>query len=176
MRGLLAASLLLVCVEHARAQSDANRGDARALIATSAGALLAIGALGAGGIMLATHEDESGRKAGAFTLLGGVALAPIASHAIAGEWTRAAVFGAAPAVAAIGGMLMIEHAPVLSGHGELTERRVLALCYGVDVLAAAIGLFDTLNAGERARERARAIAIAPLLARDRVGIALGGLL
>jgi hypothetical protein len=167
--------LLLVLSAHtARAQSDATEGDGRALIATAAGAALAISGLAAGGAMLATHEDEAGRKVGAYTLLSGLALAPIASHAIAGEWDRAALFGAVPIAATLGATWMIERSPVLLGHGELSERRVLALCYGITLLSSVIGLFDTLNAGQRAREREGSLAIAPWVSRDHFGVALGG--
>jgi hypothetical protein len=170
----LALLVLAASARTASAQSDATEGDERALIATAAGAALAISGLAAGGAMLATHDDEPGRKAGAYTLLGGLALAPIASHAITGEWDRAAMFGAAPIAGVIGAALMIERAPVLLGHGQLEERRVLALCYGITLLGSAIGLFDTLNAGERQRERARSLAIAPWVSRDRFGVAVGG--
>src|SRR6185295_509359 len=118
--------------------------------------------------------DRSEREAAQQRVRAGLALAPIASHAIAGEFDRAAMFGAAPIAGVIGAALMIERAPVLLGHGQLEERRVLALCYGITLLSSAIGLFDTLNAGERQRERERSLAIAPWVSRDHFGVALGG--
>jgi hypothetical protein len=170
----LAAWTIAASAHVARAQSDASEGDERALVATAAGAAIATAALGAGGATLATHEGEADRKVGAYTLLAGLAPAPITSHAIAGEWDRAALFGVVPIVGLLGGAWMIERAPVLLGRGHLEERRALALCYGVTLLSSAIGLFDTMNAGERRRERARSLAIAPWVGRDRFGVALGG--
>jgi hypothetical protein len=174
MRVLLAAIMLAACAGTARAQSDSNEGETRALIATGAGAALAITGLAVGGTVLAMHEGEADRKVGAYTLLTGFALAPIVSHAIAGEWDRAALFGAVPVAAAIGATLMIESGPVLLGRGQLGQRRVLALCYGIELLSSAIGLFDSLNAGQRARDRTRSLAVAPWIERDRLGIAFGG--
>jgi hypothetical protein len=174
MRGLLAACLVVVCAGQARAQSDANEGDAGALIATSAGALLAMGGLGAGGVMLATHGDLANRKVGAYTLLSGLALAPILSHALSGEWARAALFGAVPVAAALGATLLIERTPVLLGHGTLPERRLFAASFGLALLSSAIGVFDSLSVGERARARAHALAIAPVITRGGLGVVLGG--
>ena len=175
LRRVLPGFALLLWCQGALAQSDApSSGDALALAGTGAGAALALGSLGAGALVLAAHEDNAGRKLGAYIWLGGVALAPIVAHGVSGEWTRAALFGAVPLLSALGAVLMIERAPVLLEGGELGERRVLAACLGIELLASGVGLFDAINAGARARRQQSQLALAPFLVRGGAGMVLGG--
>lgn len=188
MRGLLvAASVLLVVLsvrgrvlaqatadEQRSVASDGEAAETRMLLSLSTGTALALGSLAIGGVVLATEQTNAARKAGAFTIVSGLALAPIVSHAIAGEWGRAALFGVLPVAGATAAIVVIESAPVLQGHGVLSQRRFLTACYTITLLSAAIGLYDSLNAAERARERQ--IAIAPWFERGGVGAWVGGAL
>ena len=182
MRELVVASVLLawcpLVAGRALAQPAADvathADEARMLVSVSAGAALALTSLAVGGAVLATHESNAERKVGAYTMLSGVALAPIVSHAFAGEWDRAALFGVVPVAAAAGAMIMIESAPVLEGHGVLGQRRVLTLCTCAALLSALVGLYDSMHAAQRAR--ADALAIAPWFERDGVGAWVGGAL
>lgn len=136
------------------------------------GASIAFGALTVGGIELATHDRIATRRAGAYTMLYGFVLAPIASHVIAGEWSRAALFGAIPLAAALSATVMIESSPTLLTDGSIAQRRALTVCYTLDLLAAAVGLYDSMHAGDRARERR--VSIAPLVGRSELGVMVGG--
>jgi hypothetical protein len=138
-----------------------------------AGAGVAFGSLAVGGLQLATvHEGQASRKPGAYTILYGITLSPIISHAISGEWERAALFGAIPLTAAISATWLIETSPSLLIEGGLGKRRALTLCYSLALLSAAVGLFDSMKAGERARTRR--LALAPWGGRGELGLAVGG--
>jgi hypothetical protein len=175
-RLLVAVSVLLVC-SSARAQRAEDDGaQARMLSSVSAGVALALGSLAVGGTLLALEPSNAGRKPGAAIMVTGVALSPIASHALFGEWARAALFGVVPVAGAAGAVALIESAPLLQGHGSLAERRLLTACYCVTLLSAAIGLYDSMNAAERARERQGGIALSPWIERGGAGAVVGGVL
>jgi hypothetical protein len=52
----------------------------------------------------------------------------------------------------------------------------LTACYCVTLLSAAIGLYDSMNAAERARERQGGIALSPWIERGGAGAVVGGVL
>jgi hypothetical protein len=157
----------------ALAEEVETEADPPAFAAVLAGAGVAFGSLAVGGLQLAgARERQASRKPGAYTILFGMTLSPIISHAISGEWERAALFGAVPLTAAISATWLIETSPSLLVEGGLGKRRALTLCYSLALLSAAIGLFDSMQAGERAR--ARRLALAPWGGRGELGLAVGG--
>jgi hypothetical protein len=169
MRALV---LLCVVLGPARALAEQAAGEPPVLASVAAGAGLALGSLAVAGVVLATHQSQASRRPGAYTLLYGLSLAPIVSHAIVGEWARAAWFGAVPVVTALAATALIEASPSLLEAGGLGNRRVLTLCYTLVLLSSAVGLYDSILAGERAR--AQRVAFGPLLGRGELGVALGG--
>jgi hypothetical protein len=173
-------ALVLLCLvcgpARARAEAATEPSEPPVLASMVAGVGLALGSLAVGGEELATHESQAGRKPGAYTILYGLSLSPIASHAIVGEWGRAALFGTVPLAVAIGATALIESKPSLLVEGGLGSRRLLTLCYTLVLLSSAVGLHDSIQAGERARARVPRVEVAPLLGRGEVGVALGGLL
>jgi hypothetical protein len=171
MRALVVLALL-IGPARAMAQDDAAQPPVVASVA--AAALIAMGSLTTGGLVLATHQDSGSRKAGVYTFLGGMTLAPIVSHAIAGEWARAAVFGGVPLALTLGATWLIESSPDLMIEGSLGKRRALTVLSSLALLSAGIGLYDSMNAGQRARSRG--LAVAPMLGRAEFGLAVGGLL
>jgi hypothetical protein len=159
----------------ARAQAEtAEPSEPPVLASMVAGAGIALGSLAVGGAELAEHESQASRKPGAYTILYGLSLSPIVSHAIVGEWARAALFGAVPLATALSATALIEASPSLLVEGGLGSRRVLTLCYTLVLLSSAVGLYDSMQAGERARSRVQRVAVAPLLGRGEVGVAVGG--
>lgn len=169
MRVLLWLALLL---GPARALAEESSAGPPVLVSVVTGAGIAFGSLAVGGLRLATHDTQASRRAGAYTILYGLAFSPIASHSIVGEWDRAALFGAVPLTTALGATWLIETSPSLLVEGGLGKRRVLTLCYSLVLLSSVVGLFDSMNAGER--ERARRFAVAPLVGAGELGVTLGG--
>jgi hypothetical protein len=167
-----ALAVLAVLLGTARASAQTETSEPPVLASVGSGVGLGIVSVAVGGALLVGNERTPGRKAGAYTVLFGLALAPIASHAIALEWGRAAVFGGVGAAIAVGAVWLIESTPDLLIEGSLGKRRLLGLCYGLQLLSSGIGLFDSLGAGERAR--ARGVALQPLLGRGELGVVVGG--
>lgn len=176
MRGTVA--LLLVALLSARAAGDAPKPPPRDppfgwSIAT--GLTLALVPLAVGGGLLATgdhHEVELNRGAlGAIAC--GLAVAPIVSHLMVREWKRAAIFGAVPVAAGAVVLGMTEGSSVLRTNGTLDQRIVLGAALAVELLAAGVGIIDSLLARERARVP---FAVLPAVGRHHVGLAIGGTL
>jgi len=171
MRALMPLVLLLYA-SHAAAQADTEAPKVAA--AVGSGVVLAMGSLAAGSLMLANHEGSKGRKLGAYTILTGFTLTPVLSHAVAGEYWRAAFFGGVGLVVELSTVWLIESTPDLMIEGSLGKRRVLGLFYGLSLLNAGLGLFDSLGAGERAKPAT--FGVAPRFGRGELGIDIGGLL
>jgi hypothetical protein len=171
MRALVVLAFVL---GPAHAFAEDQTGEAPVFASVGAGVVLALGSLATGGLVLATHEDTASRKAGNYTVLYGVALAPIVSHSVAAEWGRAALFGMVPVASVLAATWLIESSPGLLVDGSLGKRRVLTACYSLTLLSAAIGLYDSMSAGERTRPRH--VALAPVLGRGELGVAVGGVM
>lgn len=167
---LLAVAVMLAVATRARAEPGEPEPAVALSVATGTG--LALGSLAIGSFEFAAHDDQHGRKLGAYTVLYGLTLAPFASHALAGEWTRAAAFTALPFASSVAATWLIETSPSLLVEGGLGKRRALTLCYSLALLSAAIGLYDSMHAGERAR--AARLTASPLLGHGQLGLAVGG--
>ncbi len=167
---VLAVLAVLLGAARAAAQQDARRPPVVASV--SAGVGTALVSLAVGGLLLVGNERTPGRKAGAYTVLGGLALAPVVSHAVALEWSRAALFGGVTTAIALGTTWLIETSPDVLIEGSLRRRRLLAVCYGLQLLAAGVGLIDSLAAVERAAPRS--IALQPWLGRGQLGLGMTG--
>jgi hypothetical protein len=142
-------------------------------LAFFAGASVLLAGFAVGGTLLATsHANETRDNVGWLTIEATFAAAPLVSHALGGEWGRAAVFSAPP-VAALGGtaaLLAIDSGAI--GHGELVEQRVLWSLFGIGLFSAAIGVVDSTFAGKRLG----AVALAPVIGAGQVGVKVGGTL
>jgi hypothetical protein len=167
----LAILALLLGASHATAQTDTCAPPVAVSVGT--GVALAMGSLATGGLLLAGNERTAGRRAGAYTIFTGFALTPVVSHAIAGEWVHASIFGGIGLAVELSAVWLIESTPDLMVEGSLGKRRVLAAFYGLSLLNAGIGLFDSLGAAERAKQRT-AFTVAPRLGRGEIGVGIGG--
>jgi hypothetical protein len=140
----------------------------------AAGLTVALVPLAVGGALIATGDSLSTRRAGVFVLQAGLTLAPIVSHLVAGEWTRAAIFGAAPLALTVGMAALWAAQPDIIDEGTEATRTLFGVFLSLTVLASGAGLVDSLMAAER--HKTRPIAVAPLIGRGLVGIAVGGYL
>jgi hypothetical protein len=78
-------------------------------------------------------------------------LAPLAAHAVVGEWGRGALFAAPPAAMWTGSAILAEYAPNVVAHGTLEQQRVLWAFFGVGFFASAVGVVDAAFADRRAK-------------------------
>lgn len=120
------------------------------------------------------------RNVGYIVAGAGIAIAPIVSHVIVGEYKRAAAFGAAPVAAQIAMIALVTAEPWAVFSGTKGSRTTFGLLFAVDAFGAAIGLIDVALARDRANKRASllpgGITIAPAIGGGNVGIAVGGTL
>jgi hypothetical protein len=148
------------------------RADKPAL-AFLAGASVFLAGFAAGGVLTTTgNANDAQNNAGWLTMEAGFALAPIASHAVTGEWTRALAFAAPPAASLAGTATLFAMHPATIVHGELAEQRVMWSLFGLGVLSSILGVVDATFADRRAR----AITVAPVLGSGQVGFGVGGTL
>ena len=98
-RALVAAcclSALLAAPLRARAEEAAEApADGRAVAAPLAGVLTAFVPLVVGGALIAQDDNRALQRDAVRIMVAGFAAAPIVSHAVAGRWRRALVFGLA---------------------------------------------------------------------------------
>ena len=140
-------------------------------MAFAAGAFVMAAGFMAGSVLLATNtDDRAADNAGWLTMSGGFALAPIASHAVVGEWGRGLAFAAAPA-AAMGGtaaLFQLDSGTVV--HGSLPEQRVLWSFFLVGLFSGTAGVVDAALA----QGRAAPVTVAPSVGAGHLGLSVGG--
>jgi peptidoglycan/LPS O-acetylase OafA/YrhL len=166
-----AAFVVMALAGPASAQTE---GDGPALgWSVGTGCVLMLGAMAAGGGLAASSSQERIRKTGLEIFAGGMVLAPVASHAIAREWKRAAVFGAITLSLAATATVLLEGADQILDFGRSATRVPFGAALAVELVVSGAGLSDSLMAGERARERRR-LALLPLLSHNTAGLSLRG--
>ncbi len=135
-----------------------------ALVAGVATALfpLALGAMHTAGENASSPTD--GPRDVGFAVAGvGFALSPLVTHAVLGEWERAAAFSAVPVASEIAIATQFTVQPQTVFHGTVGSRTTFALLFSADVLGAAVSLVDVMMVGERAgKRRARTGTLWPL--------------
>jgi hypothetical protein len=155
----------------AASPARADPPDAALAFVTGASVLVA-GFIAGGAVLGSASAATSGKNAGWLTMEAGFALAPVVSHAVAGEWGRGLLFGA-PAAACWGGTLaLFQVDPDTIDHGSIEEQRVMWSLFGVAILSGMAGVVDAALAAGRAAP----VAVAPIVGADRVGLAIGATL
>jgi len=163
---VLAAALAVFFTPNARAETP----DPAAAFFT--GALVFVGGFTAGGLLLATSGGSTQDNLGWLVMEGGFALAPLASHAVVGEWTRGIAFAAVPAAMTGGSAVLFNVDPGTIVHGSLPEQRVLWGLFGAGLFSSAVGVVDAAFA----RDRANSLIVAPSVGAEHLGLQLAGTL
>lgn len=137
------------------------------------GASVFIGGFLVGGPLLASaNDDESAARAGWLAIESGFVLAPFASHAVVGEWTRGLAFSATPAAALGGSAVLFGIVPGAIDHGEAPARVTEWSCMTAGLLTGIAGVVDATFADRRARS----ISVAPMTGSGQLGLIVGGTL
>jgi hypothetical protein len=155
-----------------RAQAEAEPPVAWSV---GAGCALAFGALAVGGGLAASSDADRTRRTGIEILAGGLVLAPVVSHALAGEWKRAALFGGVSAAMAGVAIAVMEGSEDMLNFGTAANRLPFGAALAVELLVSTAGVVDSLAAGERARTRGQ-VALLPLLGANTLGLSVAGAL
>jgi hypothetical protein len=149
------------------ARADPDRG-----AAVLVGAATFVLAFAAGGIVVATaNGSNSQSNVGWVAIESGFTLAPLASHAVMGEWTRGLAFTAAPAAMLGGTVALFDYDNGTIQHGSLTEQRIM---WGMFTAGLFAGIAGVVDAG-LSRGPGR-VALGPLVGPGATGLTLGGAL
>jgi hypothetical protein len=123
-----------------------------------------------GGTHAATGETLASKNMGLSVAGFGLALAPIISHVVVGEWKRAAAFGALPMTTAIGAAVLLASSDDAVFDGTTLSRTTFGALFSLTVFGAALGVVDAALAGDRAR--APGVIVAPTLGKGHFGIGI----
>jgi hypothetical protein len=137
------------------------------------GASVFIASFGVGGVLLgSTLSDHKRDNVGWLTIESGFTLAPLAAHAVAGEWARGAVFAAPPAVATVGTGVLFGYYPNAVRHGRLPEQRVMWTLFGAGLFVSIAGIVDATFADKRYHS----LTVTPAVGKGECGLEIGGTL
>lgn len=146
---------MLVAVFAARASADEAETLPKVALSLAIGAGVAIAPLAAGGATFAARDDVDTRKAGIYTALTGLTLAPLASHLIGREYRRALYFTAAPLAGSVIAVALLEAHPELLDHGHPAMRVGFGIGISLAILGTVVGVADSAGAADRWRRRKR---------------------
>jgi len=157
--------------------ADAHAESPDPALAFLAGAAPILAGFVVGGALVGTSHDRAAEdNAGWLTIEGGFVLGPLLSHAVAGEWSRAAVFSATPAASFAGTAALFEYAPNVASGGTLEQQRVLWSLFGLGLVSAAIGVVDAVLAVDRFHSLRFAPALSPVRGGAAAILAIDGVL
>jgi len=166
--GSALAAILLATPPASAAEPDGG-------LAFIAGTAAFVATFTVGGLLLATSNDGAAQgNAGWLTIESGFVLAPIASHALVGEWTRGLLFAAPPAAAIAGTATLFGLQPETIVSGSLPQQRVLWSLFVAGLLSGSAGVVDAVLAP--ARRKTKPVTVIPSVARGEVGLQVGGAL
>lgn len=152
------------------------------VVAFVSGVATAMLPLALGALHTANATTDGSRNVGYGVAGAGIALSPIVSHVVLGEYDRAGIFGAAPVAAEIAACSIMAAKPDSVFHGTMFSRTVFALLFSIDFFGATAGLVDVLMVGDRKPQAPRAgllprdLQLYPMVGRDRAGFVIGGTL
>jgi hypothetical protein len=158
-----------------------QRRDRPVLLALAAGFATAAIPLALGATGTADSTSDPVRNTGYEVSGAGLALAPIVSHIVLGEWSRAAAFGAVPVASEIGMVTLLSAKPGSIFHGTVGTRTLFGLIFSLDAFGSALGMVDVMVANDRASIppvwrifSSRNLSLAPVVTANYRGLSLGG--
>jgi hypothetical protein len=150
------------------------------VVAVAVGAATMVVGFAVGGTLIGTTAhanpandvpgDNTRNIAGWFAIEGGFVLAPLASHAVVGEWGRGAVFAAVPTATTLATIPVFTSVPDAVDHGSLPVQRWMWGFFCGGMAAAAVGVVDSAFAP------GRSVRVAPMVGNGTAGVIVGGVL
>jgi len=176
---LVAASALLSSAARAEPPREAQAAPS-AELAMMAGAASAMIPITLGSALASSGTDDGAKDVGLVVVGAGFALAPLVSHAVLGEWKRAAMFTAIPLATEIGMAALVSARADAVFHGTTLSRTTFGALLCVDVFFSALGVVDAALASNQSPKGrwfgSRGVVVAPTIAAGRVGLTVGGAL
>lgn len=153
LRLLLCVALVLALIAApAVARADDEPPDPAGL-AFAVGGGLGVASFAVGTTMMSTSTERSFRNTGVFVASTGLVLAPLAAHAVTGEWGRGALFALPPLVAEGTLVVVFATTPDALNHAPASIRIPYASAVGIAVVTSAIGVVDAMRFSDRTRKR-----------------------
>jgi hypothetical protein len=126
------------------------------------------GFLAGGAILGGANGDEGAVRIGWMTIEGALALAPLASHAVVGEWGRGLAFAAVPVAGILSTAVVLGIEPDAIDHGEAGARITVWSSLTAGLLVGVAGVVDAAFADQRA------ISVLPMAGSGKLGLLVGG--
>jgi hypothetical protein len=147
----LCAALMAGWAVPLRAQAQENAaespGDGRAVAAPVAGALTLFVPLLIGGALLAQDDDRALQRDAVRVMVAGFAAAPIVSHAVAGRWRRALVFGLVSAATSVATLVAMSQRDPFDPQMGNHQRLAFGVLFTASFFAGAGGVVDSFVVG-----------------------------
>jgi hypothetical protein len=138
------------------------------------GLTLALAPMVVAGGMAAQASDARTRKRSLEVLAAGLALGPVLSHLIAGEGSRAAVFGGVTLTAAVMSTALLETLPRILDDTKHPACVALGATLAGLLVASGYGLVDSLMAGERSKKRRLRLELQPTIGPSMMALGIKG--
>lgn len=171
-RPALVASLVAALAGAAAPAGAADEREPPVAVAVGAGVGLAILPLLAGGVMLASSNDDGLHQTAAYVAMAGLVVAPTVAHLVVREYKRAAIFAALPLAALIANVIVFQLDPQVTTYGSAESRTTFGVALTAATVGATVGLVDTFGASDRWRARHR-VMVAPAVGPGGGGVTLG---
>jgi hypothetical protein len=117
-------------------------------------------------------NGDAPRSFGWLTMEAGFTLAPVASHAVVGEWGRGALFAAAPATTLAGTAAFYRWKTDGIAYGTWEQQWLLWGSFTAGLAVSTVGVVDVLFAGKRQREHG--LAVRPTIGYGQAGLRIEG--
>ncbi len=136
-----------------------------------AGAAVLLAGFAVGSTLASTAGGDNGAtNAGWLLMQSSMALAPMTANLVEGTWVRGLAYSAIPAGTLGGTVALFSYDPGTVLHGSLEEQRVMWGLFGLGLVGSLVGIASVTWGPSNA------VHVAPTVARDGAGLAIGGAL
>ena len=140
-------------------------------IAFAVGAATVFVGFAVGGTFIAANQGDAAKtRAGWFAMESGFTVAPLASHALVGEWARGAAFAAVPPATTLATIPVFYVNDGAVERGTLPQQRGMWGLFVGGLAASMAGVIDTVFSP------GRALHLTPVVGAGNAGIVVGGAL
>jgi hypothetical protein len=136
------------------------------------GAAIAGISLGLGGAVAVGADSDTGKAAGIYGVQAGLVMAPLAAHAMLGEYKRGVLFAVPPFAAMLGMAAVLQTRPHTVSGGPAAYQYAFTSAMTLSILSSIFGVSDVLSFHDR--NGAASVAVLPEVGQERIGIRIGG--
>ena len=151
--------------------ADSRSAPNTALAFVSGAAVLVLG-MGTGAALIGSDAGRPPDNAGWMVMQSSFAAAPLIAHGVVSEWGRGLLFASPPLATTAGTATVFALDSKAVRHSKLPQQRILWSLFFVGLFSSAYGVVDATFAAERARP----VAVTPVVGAHDVGIEIAGTL